>query len=96
VGWDGEVGASEIFPVLMEWVFGNIFVWGGRFSRVTLDSIRGRALKFVFGMMFSVGIDLLKLCSPGCSILLDSRKLLLRAMWSDLMVLSNETSSLRC
>jgi hypothetical protein len=69
MGWYGEVGAPEIFPALMEWDSGNIFVWNGRFSRVTLDSTRGRALRLVFGMMFGVGIDLLKLHIPGCSIL---------------------------
>jgi hypothetical protein len=67
---------------------------GGRFSRVTLDLIQGRALRFVFGMMYGVGIDLLRLCSPGCSILLASRKRLLRTMWSELIALSNGIFSL--
>ena len=84
-----------MFPVLMEWGFGNTFVWGGKSSRATLDSIQGMALRFDFGKMFGVGIDLLKLLSPGCSILLASRKHLLPMMWSDLMVLFNGTSSLR-
>ena len=84
-----------IFPVLMEWDYGNIFVWGDKFSRVTLDLTWERALRFVFGMMFGVGINLLKLHFPGYSILPASRKCLLRTMWSDLMVLPNGTSSLR-
>jgi hypothetical protein len=94
-GQFGEVGVPKILPVLMEWGFGNTFVWDGKFSRVTLDSIRGMALRFDFGMMFGVGIDLLKLLSPGCSILPASRKRLLQTMWSDLMVLYNRTSNLR-
>ena len=80
MGRYGEVGISVIFPVLMEWVYGNIFVWGDRFSRVTLDLIRGRALRFVFRMMYGVRMDLLKLRFPGCSILPASRKRLLRTM----------------
>ena len=68
MGRFGEVGAPELFQFLMEWVFGNIFEWGGKLSRVTLGSIWGRALGFVFGMMFGVGIVLLKSCSLGASI----------------------------
>jgi hypothetical protein len=73
----GELGIPEMFPVLMEWGFGNAFVWGSKSSKVTLDLIRGMALRFDFGKMFGVGIDLLKLLSPGCSTLPASRKRLL-------------------
>jgi hypothetical protein len=69
-----EVGTPELFQVLMEWVFGNTFVWGGKLSRGTFGLIRDRALGFVFGMMFGVGIDLLRPRSLDFSTLLGSRK----------------------
>jgi hypothetical protein len=49
----------------------------------------------LFGMVFGVGIDLLKLRFLGCLILPAPRKRLLRIMWNDLMVPSNRISTLR-
>ena len=89
MGQFGGVGTQVIFLVHMEWVSRNLFVWGGRFLRVTLDSIQARALRYVIGMMFGVGIDLLKLRFLGCLILPVLRKCPLQIMWSDLMALSN-------
>jgi hypothetical protein len=95
MGQFGGVGTQVIFLVLMEWVSENLFVWDGRVLRVILDLIWARALRYVFGMMFGVGIDLLKLSFLGCLVLLVLRKRPLRIMWSELMVLSNGIFSLR-
>jgi hypothetical protein len=65
MGRCGEVGTPELLPVLMEWVFGNTFVWGGNLSIVTYGLIQGRALRFVFGMMYGVGDRPLKVAFPG-------------------------------
>jgi hypothetical protein len=54
-GWFRGVGAQVIFLGLMGWVSGNLFVWGGRFLRVTLDLIQARVLRYVFGRVFGVG-----------------------------------------
>jgi hypothetical protein len=80
MGLFGGVGAHVIFLVLMEWVSENLFVWDGRVLRVILDLIQARALRYVFGMMFGVGIDLLKLNFLGCLVLLVLRKRPLRIM----------------
>jgi hypothetical protein len=58
----------------MEWVSRNTFVWGDKLSRGTFGLIRERALGFVFGMIFGVGIDLLRRRSLGYSTLPGSRK----------------------
>jgi hypothetical protein len=48
MGRYGEVGDPVLFPVLMMWVYGNIFVWGGRFfkSHIRFDPREGSKICF--------------------------------------------------
>ena len=83
-----------IFLVLMGWVYGNTFVRVDRFLGAFLDLILARALRFAFGMMFDVGIELLKRLFQVYLSLPGSRRRLLRIMWSAQMEPPNGTSSL--
>ena len=56
----GGVCAKGTSLGLMGWVFRNTFVRVGRFLGAILDLIMARALKFAFGRIFGVGIELLR------------------------------------
>ena len=87
------VGAQEISLDLMGWVFGNSFVKGDRLLGAICVLILARALRSVFGMMFDVGIELLKRHFLVCLSLLGSRRHPLRIMRNGQMVLYNGISS---
>ena len=88
-GWrSGDISGSHGVSL---WKF---ICKGGRFLGATLDLILARALRFAFGMMFGVGIELLKRLFRVCISLPGSRRHPLRIMWSAQMEPSNGTSSL--
>jgi hypothetical protein len=78
----------------MGWVFGNLFVWGDKFLGAISYLILARAQRSAFGLMFGVGIELLKRLFLACLTLQASRRRPLRIMWRDQMELSNGISSL--
>jgi predicted membrane protein len=85
----GEDGAQVLFPVHMGWAYGNLFAWGGRILGIMSSLIRVWALGSAFGMMFGVGIELLKRLFQVCSPLPGLRRHLLRIMQSILMAQFN-------
>jgi hypothetical protein len=89
MGWIGGDGAQGTLLVLMGWVFGNLFVGDDRLLGIISGVIFLRAQRSAFGMIFGLGIELLKRLFLACLILPISRRHLLRIMWSDPMELSN-------
>jgi hypothetical protein len=80
MGQFGGGGAQGTLPVLMGWVFGNLFVRVGRLLVLISGLIWPRAQRSIFGMIFGVGIELLKRLSLACFILQALRRLPLRIM----------------
>jgi uncharacterized membrane protein required for colicin V production len=60
MGWNGEDGAQGASLDLMGWVSGNTFVKVSKFLGAISNLILARALGFVFGRIFGVGIELSK------------------------------------
>jgi hypothetical protein len=78
----------------MGWAFGNTLIRVGRFLRAISDLILVRALRFAFGMIFGVGIELLKRLFLVCLSLPASRRRPLQIIWCTQIESSNGTSSL--